>query len=189
LFLQNNELVGPINDDSFAGLQLVDLDLSDNLITGYFPEHFYEYEVVDLHNNALTGSLPQVRFQGLPIRYLSLYKNEISGTISGNTGLLTELIHLDLSYNKFGGSIPNTINNMVKLEYLFLHRNNFEAGEVPEVRDLRNLKELVLKGTNRISTIPESIGYLSSLWRCTAASSSSIHPEIAAMIVQAKESS
>lgn len=159
LFLQNNALVGPIGSGVLENVKLIHFDISNNFITGNFIEHYYTFQIVDMHNNSISGELPDVEYAGYPLTFLSVYDNNIGGPMPDTIGFLTNLVHLDLSYNSLTGPIVDDLNNLASLEYLFLHRNaDFSSGRIPNLYNLENLKELSLKGTNRVGTIPAWIG-------------------------------
>lgn len=164
LYLQNNNLNGPLSSETLADVSLRQFDASNNRITGSFPAHFYKFHAVDMHNNSLTGELPPVTTGGGPMYFLSLYGNQIEGSLPDTLGMLYNLIHLDLSSNKFTGKLLNIFDQLQKLEYLFLHNNNFDSGTIIDMWKLTTLKELSLKGTNRVGPIPGWIGkYLTNL--------------------------
>jgi len=158
LFLQDNSLTGVIDGDFLAGSPMRELDLSDNQIQGSFLPRFYTYEIVNLHNNSISGELPEVEVGDSPLTFLSIYDNDMGGAIPESIGDLSALTHLDVSINSFTGDIPFTLNNLGGLVHLFLSYNDFSEGEFPQIWDLENLQELSLKSTNRVGIIPEYVG-------------------------------
>jgi Leucine-rich repeat (LRR) protein len=165
LYLQNNNLNGALSSDTLADITLRQFDASNNRITGSFPAHFYKFHAIDMHNNSLSGELPPVTTAGGPLYFLSLYGNQIEGSLPDTLGMLYNLIHLDLSNNQLTGTLMMDIfDQLQQLEYLFLHNNNFDSGNIMNMWKLTNLKELSLKGTNRVGPIPSWIGkYLTNL--------------------------
>ncbi|XP_043706139.1 putative kinase-like protein TMKL1 isoform X2 [Telopea speciosissima] len=86
LRLQGNNLCGPLPEPALpnstcASLQV--LDLSDNKLSGEFPEfvtQFHALKELDLANNSLSGSLPQ-SIAGLDLERLNLSYNNFSGVL------------------------------------------------------------------------------------------------------------
>ncbi|VXD15923.1 T9SS type A sorting domain-containing protein [Marinoscillum sp. 108] len=82
------------------------------------------------------------------------------------SGRVTEL---QLSGNNLGGSLPDEIGDLDQLQRLNLNINGI-TGAVPEsIGNLINLEVLGL--TNPISSLPESLGELNSLWGFNMANS------------------
>jgi Leucine-rich repeat (LRR) protein len=72
---------------------------------------------------------------------------------------------LDLANNNFGGHIPPSLFKLSNLQYLFLAHNNFNRGSIPSMlgEQLPALIDLSFRSTNRIGSIPSSMGKLSNL--------------------------
>ena len=82
VLLNDNKLDGRVHTSSFLNFPvLITLDLGNNELTGYFPEHFYTIESVTLHNNNLEGELPDVQIEEFPIEYLSLHHIVFTGDV------------------------------------------------------------------------------------------------------------
>ncbi|KAL4655180.1 hypothetical protein ACB092_01G432100 [Castanea dentata] len=88
----------------------------------------------------------------------------LTGQLSGDLELLTELQTLDLSYNKgLTGPIPRSIGNMKKLLNLILVGCSF-SGPIPDtIGSLPQLLYLSLNSNYFSGQIPPSIGNLTSL--------------------------
>ena len=151
-------------DDYFlADLNFKELDLSDNNLKGTLPEHLFEFtslKTLDLSMNTLTGELPTFPDTVDSLEYLSLRENELRGEIGEEIWNLEGLRHLDLSDNEFSGKMPGyAIAWMYNMTYLFLANNNFDQGDIPHLYDMMSLREVSLKNTNRVGTIPHWIGH------------------------------
>ena len=94
---------------------------------------------------------------------LSLYDNQLSGTIPAELGNLSSLTGLNLGYNQLSGTIPSELGNLSSLTGLYLYDNQL-SGTIPsELGNLSSLTGLNL-GSNQLSgTIPSELGNLSSL--------------------------
>ncbi|KAF3947353.1 hypothetical protein CMV_026502, partial [Castanea mollissima] len=88
----------------------------------------------------------------------------LTGTLSGDFELLTELKTLDLSYNKgLTGTLPRSIGSLKKLLNLILVGCSF-SGPIPDtIGSLQQLLYLSLNSNQLSGQIPPSIGNLSNL--------------------------
>jgi Leucine-rich repeat (LRR) protein len=66
------------------------------------------------------------------LQVLSLVRNNLTGQISNDIGLISTLEVLDLSSNSLLGSIPSEVGALTTLTYLDLYENNF-TGSIPSV--------------------------------------------------------
>jgi len=159
LFLGSNKFTGKIDQYFLEDLiELKELDLSSNQFTGTLPHHFYNFEILDLHDNDLEGPIPSTESTDYPIQYMLLHNNGFSGKLHNNIANLESLTRLDVSNNELTGPMPESISDMTQLEYLYLANNGWTTGEIPEWHNLTGMVELSLKGTNRIGPIPEFLG-------------------------------
>ena len=163
VFAEDNLLTGTITDDFLSNhTELEIFDISDNMIDGTVPAHFFDMEslrVLDLHGNLLAGSLPDFPVNNM-LSFIAMYQNQISGPIPDSIVNLNRLDHLDLSQNLLDGPMSPLFNNITTLTYLFLADNNFIKGDIPDYGDLIFLRELSLKSTGRTGPIP---GFLADL--------------------------
>lgn len=138
LDLSDNNLSGPISPD-------ID-DLIDNLTA---------LEVLDLGGNRLNGTIPTMLDSwGSNLTHLDLSNNALSGSIPQVNSLIA-LVHLDLSGNNLIGSIP-PVDSLADLQVLDLSANNL-TGLILPVDSLAALTHLDL-GDNRLSgPIPDLI--------------------------------
>lgn len=159
--LGQNSLDGHITDDWVRSLSaLKELDLGNNTLTGTLPELLFNNTnmvVIDLHGNEFLGEIPPVPSDN-QLRSLDLSNNGLSGHIDILIGSLNPKIeHLDLSRNEFEGSgLPTTIGLLTDLKYLFLAFNPYLDREaIPtEIGYLKELIDISLQSTNRIGEIP-----------------------------------
>ncbi len=120
-----------------------------------------------LHDNNLTGSIPTGVGLLTSIEDISLQSNQLTGSIPTEFGLLTNLDDLDLGYNLFNSSIPSEIGLATSLHMLRLNTNRL-AGTIPsEIGLLTNLVFLELHDNNLTGPIPSELGLLTSLERFT----------------------
>lgn len=156
LELQRNNLSGEIPDlRSLSSLYF--LDASDNQLGGRFPDvlpqSLVEFslrnnklegwipssaisalpwlQVLDLSNNALSGTVPAAVFQHPSLEQLVLANNEFESLeVPSDGGVGSRLIALDLGHNQLGGMLPAFIGMMPRLRAVTLEKNRF-TGMIP----------------------------------------------------------
>ncbi|KAF3457441.1 hypothetical protein FNV43_RR02099 [Rhamnella rubrinervis] len=111
--------------------QLKELDLSWNKIESEIPKWFWvigkNLELLDLTGNKLHGffTIPPLF---IPISYISISQNNLTGIIPPSIRKWTGLEVLDMSKNHFSGTIPRWLGS--SLVILNLQGNNFN-GSIP----------------------------------------------------------
>jgi len=98
---------------------------------------------------------------------LTLYSNQLTGSIPPWLGNLPNLMYLDLDTNQLEGSIPPELQNLSKLVDLYLDNNFLEgvfAEELAKLTNLQNLEILGLGGNRFSGPIPPEIGGFPNLW-------------------------
>jgi hypothetical protein len=129
--LECEGLTGTLPSDLASAVQLENLSLNGNSLTGTVPDlsKLTSLQVVDLHINKLTGPLPNITSIG--ISYIMLNRNGFTGTIPSSWSALTNVSTLDLTSNKLGGTV-GIITKFPKLQVVFLRNNSF-TGEIPKL--------------------------------------------------------
>ncbi|XP_010027753.2 systemin receptor SR160 [Eucalyptus grandis] len=170
LYLSGNGFQGEIPPslvDACPGL--VELDLSQNNLTGVIPASFSSCDAlqsIDLSNNNYTGELPMDLFMQMgKVRKLALSFNHFTGGLPESLSNLTLLETLDLSSNNLSGVIPSGLcqDPGNSLKELYLQNNGF-TGSIPQA--LSNCSQLVsldLSFNYLRGQIPASLGSLSKL--------------------------
>jgi len=162
LYLESNLFEGSINNQFLKNHpRLVQIDISDNFLTGSLPNHLFDasrmpqLELVDVHNNFLTGLLPEVLVTNDSMILLTLQGNAFVGEIPQSWTKLRRLFHLDLSRNFLDGPLPEFLGSMTELSYLFLGANLWIPGPIPEsYGQLTNMEEFSLKESLRTGELP-----------------------------------
>ncbi|XP_047071774.1 receptor-like protein EIX2 [Lolium rigidum] len=104
----------------------------------------YNFEIykllvnLDLSNNSLTGQIPDEISLLIGLTNLNLSSNHFRGTIPNQIGDLINLESLDLSYNEFSGTIPSSLSALNSLSHLNLSYNNL-SGAIPSGPQLQTL--------------------------------------------------
>lgn len=116
--------------------------------------------VISLYSNNLIGTISETIGQLLNLRLLELAGNQLTGAIPESLGNLTYLEEACLTNNLITGPIPDTLDGMSSLLKLSFNDNWIE-GEIPEsLGNLTTLTKFSL-GNNRLTgTIPDSLGQL-----------------------------
>lgn len=175
LYLDRNNFTGTMQSTFTDSLQdLTALDLSHNQFVmedaAVFPKSLFakqHLQALDLSNNRLGGSLPDISSENTHLHFLFLNANEMVGTIPSSINRLLFLKHLDLSNNRFTGALPDTIFSLTTLSRLYLaNLPSLSEGPVPAaIEGLTKLNELSLKNSNRNAALPalsnmRSLSYL-----------------------------
>ena len=190
LYLENNNLNGPLPDSLGQLNQLQELALSGNQLNGSIPdslEHLIRLQVLYLSGNRLDGSIPNSlgnlrKLQGLYLnnnqlqgsipeslgnleflQTLSLNNNQLNATIPDSLGNLTRLQGLDLSHNQIIGTLPRPLINLKKLIWFKLDHNQLSSSLPDWLEKLTNLQWLVLNNNQLSGIIPYSLGNLTYL--------------------------
>ncbi|KAJ3688271.1 hypothetical protein LUZ61_017435 [Rhynchospora tenuis] len=125
LSLSNNSLTGDIPNSFCNASYLLVLDLSYNYFTGELPYCLLDSTLVvlNLKNNKLIGSLPQVISEDCRFRTINLNGNNISGTLPQFLMNCSSLEVLDLGNNQLYGMFPYWLGDLKNLRILILRSN------------------------------------------------------------------
>ncbi|KAL6201510.1 hypothetical protein ACLB2K_025224 [Fragaria x ananassa] len=112
LHLENNLLSGSINISSplFNQSNLQVLDLSQNRLSGYFPDQFGSLnglKVLDIGRNNFSGSLPTSMSDMSTLSSLDISQNHFTGPLPNN--LPDSLEFFNASYNDLSGDVPENL--------------------------------------------------------------------------------
>jgi len=131
------------------------------------------YEVLDLRENGLKGTIPEEISLLTALKEIRLSKNSLTGTIFPFLATLTSLEYLDLSSNELiavGNEITfmNEIQNMQSLVHLDLFENSFQTTIPSEIwgdgSPLSSTLKVLNLGSNQFyGTLPTEIGFLTKL--------------------------
>jgi hypothetical protein len=118
---------------------------------------------IQLDSNLLSGIIPESIYSP-KLEILSLWDNQISGSLSNKIGRFVELELLDLSSNDLMGTIPSTIGSLSNLVNLHLDQNAF-TGTIPsEMGLLTRIRELSLRSNQLSGTVPVEFSSLSPVF-------------------------
>ncbi|XP_057421140.1 probable LRR receptor-like serine/threonine-protein kinase At3g47570 [Lotus japonicus] len=144
-----NHLNGDIPNQTFGYLQgLVELDLSNNSLTGLLPSELGNLKllsILHLHINKLSGEIPMALGACLALTELVLERNFFHGSIPSFLGSFRSLEFLDFSHNNFSSTIPHELENLTLLNNLDFSFNHL-YGEVPTGGVFNNVIAISLLG-------------------------------------------
>ncbi|MBN2416026.1 T9SS type A sorting domain-containing protein [bacterium] len=116
-----------------------------------------------LYNNNLNGTIPSEIGVMTALQTLVLEQNHLSGSIPSSLGGCAALVYLDLYDNELTGSIPSQLGNLTNLAVLYLD-DNYLTGSIPgSLGGLLNLRELDLSFNYLQGPIPSALGTLPNL--------------------------
>ena len=153
------------------GNELVALDLSrNNLVATSFPTSsisgLLDLEELDLSANTLTGSFPSAAFTGLrnlKVLDIELNCNEdrtsclTSSTILNDLLSLSNLVDVDIRNNSFSGTIPTSISSLQNLEEYKISGNNFTGSIPSQITNLPELRALFLFNNQFTGLLPREL--------------------------------
>ena len=186
LKVQNNDkLSGEFADliQSFPNLQY--LDLSDTKIGGTIPETGPAH-IAGTSSNLqvlkaattpkLAGTIPTElgTIWGANLQKLVLSRNDLSGSLPTQLGLLTKLTKLQIDHTpNMGSSLPTEVGLLTGLEFLDFKYINLQGTLPTEYEQLTNLIWLDLSGNYDLSgTFPEEYSAMTTLGTLTSLMSS-----------------
>ncbi|CAK9276764.1 unnamed protein product [Sphagnum jensenii] len=141
----NPKLTGPLPNE-LASLPLNILDLHNNGFSGSIPTNLAQASnllQLDLSGNQFTGEFPTQFLNTKTLQEFSIGSNQLQGTIQSNAfENLTQLLTLDISDNNFIGPLPN-LSSLSILNSLNLSYNRFT--ELPQLPEFLNSSQFPTK--------------------------------------------
>jgi hypothetical protein len=137
-----------------------------NNITGEFPETFGRIPIsyVGLQSNRLTGTIPNSFCNSSTFGTLSLSSNRLEGTIPECLGYgPAEISSISLAQNALNGSIPDSIYSLEGLLFLVLNGNNLSGTISPLIGNLKSLQSLDLSNNQLSGSLPLTMSNMSLL--------------------------
>ncbi|KAH0852538.1 hypothetical protein HID58_093921 [Brassica napus] len=166
LSVTGNRLSGPIPPQLGDVTTLTNLNLESNLLSGPIPSSLGSLTSLKsllLSANNFTGQLPQPLINLKNLTNFRIDGNSLSGKIPEFIGNWTQLDRLDLQGTSMSGPIPASISNLRNLTELRITDLNGPAFDFPDLRNLINIKRLVLRNCLIRGRIPDYIGSMIEL--------------------------
>ncbi|WOL08683.1 receptor kinase-like protein Xa21 [Canna indica] len=166
LDVQDNHLGGSLPQYLGKNLhQLHLLYLNDNELQGPLPNSWSgasNLKEILLQNNNFDGTIPPAIGNLSTLTKLHASHNNLGGAIPPSLCNLSSLILLDIQFNHFTGSLPRDFGDNLRSLRRFSGNDNQLHGPLP-ISWPPNLEELQLNGNNFTGKIPESLGTLQQL--------------------------
>ena len=173
LFLNFNQLTGPIPAELGDLTNLQRLYLDDNRLSGAIPAELGDLTSLQqlyLDGNDLSGAIPAELGDLTNLQRLYLHENRLSGAtepLSRWYGVATDsdgrVTRLFLNFNQLTGPIPAELGDLTNLQRLYLDDNRLSGAIPAELGDLTSLQQLYLDGNELSGEIPAELGDLTSL--------------------------
>ena len=175
LWMFQNKFTGSIPSNMFQ--ELTDLwafNFAGNFLTGTIPsflnkdhrlllEPELELERFRMGDNMLTGTIPEDLYDITALEDISLWNNHLSGTLSSQIGMLTNLDKsFDIRLNEVDGTLPTTLGLLSNLRLLEMHSNHFYGRLPSELGLLTRLESLTLNTNELSGLIPSELASLTS---------------------------
>uniref|UniRef100_A0A803N4A9 non-specific serine/threonine protein kinase n=1 Tax=Chenopodium quinoa TaxID=63459 RepID=A0A803N4A9_CHEQI len=169
LYLYNNRLSGEL-PTSFKAFNLVELDVSQNKLTGLIPEDIgklQKLEILKLTQNEFHGTIPPSIAQLTSLKMLSLFMNRFSGSLPTEMGMHSELEGIEVSDNAFTGQLTENLCHKGKLltcwdmKTVLLSNNQF-SGHLPD-KLAWNLSRVEISNNKMSGKIPSTVSTWSNL--------------------------
>ncbi|GJN19369.1 hypothetical protein PR202_gb06639 [Eleusine coracana subsp. coracana] len=133
LYMYDNDFTGAIATNVTA-LNLVEIDVSSNQLTGTIPDDFgnlINLALLFLYSNQLHGLIPpSIGF--LPnLADIRLFNNKLSGPLPSELGKHSALGNFEVANNNLSGELPEGLCNNKKLYDIVVFNNSF-SGKLPE---------------------------------------------------------
>lgn len=145
---------------------LKNLHLTDNGLTGTFPNELYSLRFLEklyLNFNRFTGPLSPSIAMMTSLKELFLFHNSLTGSIPSELASLPNIEVITLGENEFSGSLPQEMNRMSSLRILSLQRETGLSvsgeglnGQLLAFDGMPNLEDLYLSGNDFAGSIPSS---------------------------------
>ncbi|KAK3422748.1 hypothetical protein EUGRSUZ_G03156 [Eucalyptus grandis] len=188
LYLSHNLISGSLPTDIGIMYQVHTLYLNDNLLGGILPSSLCDMELFNLNlaNNSLSGSIPDC-WKG-SLSFLTLSFNKLSGVIPSSLGSLPHLTTLHLNGNHLNGELPRALDyctdlvildlgendlsgsiltwfdeSFQSLSILRVRENRFVGNIPPQLCSLSRLKILDMAVNNLTRMIPHCLGNMSGM--------------------------
>jgi len=135
--LANNNLMGELPEAIGSIEFLSTLSAPGNVISGPLPESLFRLDIWDLYlsDNFISGGLPETISAWKNLRFLRLQNNDLAGDLPTGLTNLRNLRRLNLAGNQLTGSVPTGLADLPRLDIIDLSDNAL-TGCLPE--DLRD---------------------------------------------------
>ncbi|KAG1354945.1 receptor-like protein EIX2 [Cocos nucifera] len=167
LDLSNNELSGRFPECGICNLtSLTVLDLSDNKLSGGFPDCWSKSQrgILEVPKSKTVEDTSSMVPYPMKLQSLHVRNNSLSGEFPSFLRLCKQLVILDLGENGFSGNIPTWIGESLPSLRVLRLRSNFFDGNIPmQISSLSSLQVLDLACNNFSGNLPSSFGNFTAM--------------------------
>ncbi|GJN38630.1 hypothetical protein PR202_gb27690 [Eleusine coracana subsp. coracana] len=167
VYLYYNVLSGELPRNVTA-VNLIELDVSSNQLTGKIPESFGNLKnlsLMYLYQNQFTGTIPASIVLLPMLSDIKIFDNQLSGELPPELGKHSPLSNLEMDDNLLSGPLPETLCANGFLYGLVAFNNSF-SGVIPaSLGNCVTLKNLMLQDNNFSDEFPAKIWSLPRLTR------------------------
>jgi len=155
-----NEMKGTVPTEFVETGHLVSLELHGNLLVGtipevYFDKSFSQLLVLNVGDNALSGTLSTNVGNLADLKGLHVFQNNLGGEFPSEIGKLDDLLFMRANGNQFNGTVPVEIGNLRSLGEFWFDENQF-TGTIPsELAQMTRMTDFRLSENNLVGSIPE----------------------------------
>ncbi|XP_058734535.1 receptor-like protein 7 [Vicia villosa] len=162
LSFSHNNLHGSVPNYLCNASQLQILDISFNKFSGIIPPCLltmtgnFELEVLDLRNNSLTGSIPDMFPKFCFVTRLNFHGNQLQGPIPRSLSHCSFLEVFDIGSNQIVDYFPCFLNEIPTLSVLVLRNNKFHGSiECSENKPWKSIQIVDIAFNNFNGTLPK----------------------------------
>ncbi|KAL0327526.1 UNVERIFIED_CONTAM: Receptor-like protein kinase [Sesamum angustifolium] len=165
LDLSSNDMEGEIPGGLFLLKNLSRVYLYKNRFSGSIPQVIESLNMVeiDLAMNSLTGRIPEDIGKLDKLELLNLFANKLYGEVPPSIGLIPSLTNFRVFKNSLNGTLPPEMGNHSKLEAFEVSDNHFTGNLPDNLCSGGTLFGVVAFNNNLTGEIPKSIGNCQSL--------------------------
>ncbi|CAO2836726.1 unnamed protein product [Amaranthus hypochondriacus] len=141
----NNKFIGPIHSSICNLTSLGVLDLSNNSLSGSFPNCLGSFNdkffMLNLGLNNISGTLPKKFSKCGTLEYLDLESNQLHGQLPRSLAQCTWLNAINLKNNNFTDEFPSWLHTLSNIQILDISSNNF-YGRITNISDKHPFSQL-----------------------------------------------
>ncbi|GLJ17336.1 hypothetical protein SUGI_0301030 [Cryptomeria japonica] len=162
LGLKINNLSGQIPESIGELPNLQSMSLYQNSLTGPLPPKLgslSKFNTMDVSQNLLNGTLPKDICKGGNMQYFLALENFFTGNLPQSYGRdCQSLVRFRVNNNNLKGKVPDGIWGLPHANIIDLSSNEFVGGISPEIRNAKNLSELLIYGNRFSGSLVPEIG-------------------------------
>ncbi|KAL6526890.1 hypothetical protein OROGR_015980 [Orobanche gracilis] len=139
--------------------KLLDLDVSQNKISGEIPSAVGDFEslkFLNMSRNSFTGSIPAKIGQLKSLSVLDLSENRLNGSTPPEIGSVASLTSLSVAHNEITGPIPTSLAKLIYLQTVDFSFNQLTGALPKRLADLVALHSFNISHNQLQGELPSS---------------------------------